>query len=110
VKLRSFVITAAACAFLLLSTAQAATTLRVIGRSPFYQPPLTSVDDLKKMIQTEEADVKRGFDLTPQADLFPAFMDQVFGAEIETLAFEKGSTFEWMLYKKKGKGSVRVVK
>ncbi len=94
----------------MLSTAQAATTLQVIGRSPFYQPPLTSVDDLKKMVQTEEMDVKRGFDLTPQADLFPVFIDQVMKAEIETVAFEKGSKFEWMLYKKKGKGAVRVVK
>ncbi|MCK5516201.1 MAG: hypothetical protein KAI39_04935 [Desulfobulbaceae bacterium] len=109
-KLKSFVITAAVCASLLLTTAQAATTLRVIGRSPFYQPPLTSVDDLKQMIRIEETDVKRGFDLTPQADLFPVFMDQVFKAEIETVAFEKGSKFEWMLYKKKGKGAVRVVK
>ncbi len=43
------------------------------------------------MIQTKEMDVKRDFDLTPQADLFPAFMDQIFKAEIETVAFEKGS-------------------
>ena len=90
-KLKSFVITAAVCVFLLFSTAQAATTLRVIGRSPFYQPPLTSVADLKEMIQTKETDVKRGFDLTPQADLFSAFMDHIFKAEIETVAFEKGS-------------------
>ncbi len=90
-KLKSFVISAAVCASLLLTTAQAARTLRVIGRSPFYQPQLTSVADLKEMIQTKEMDVKRGFDLTPQADLFPAFMDQIFKAEIETVAFEKGS-------------------
>ena len=109
-RLKLLIISAAVSVCLLTGAVQAATTLQVIGRSPFYQPPLTSVDDLKQMIQTVETDVKRGFDLTPQADLFPAFMDQVFGAEIETVAFEKGSTFEWMLYKKKGKGAVRVVK
>ncbi len=109
-KLKSIVMTAVVSAFLLTGTAQAAMTLHEIGRAPFYQPPLTSVDDLKKMVQTEEMDVKRGFDLTPQADLYPAFMDQIFKADIEAVEFEKGSKFEWMFYKKKGKGAPQVVK
>lgn len=109
-RLKSFVVTAAFCSLLIASTVQAATTLRVLGRHPFYQPPLTSVDDLKKMIQTEEMNVKQGFSLTPHADLFPVFMDQIYGAEIKTVAFKKGSKFEWMFYKSKGKGATRVVK
>ena len=73
-KFKLFAITAVVSVLLLVNTAQAAMTLKVIGRSPFHQPPLTSVEDLKQMIQTREADVKKGFDLTPQAVLFSAFM------------------------------------
>jgi len=109
-KFKSLVLIAIAGTFLVAGSAHAAMTLHQIGRSPFYQPPLTSVDDLKKMVQTERTDVRRGFDLTPQADLFPAFMEQLGRAEVEAVDFEKGSKFKWMFYKKKGKGSVRVVK
>jgi hypothetical protein len=37
-------------------------------------------------------------------------MSQVPETQIESVEFQKGSTFEWMFYKKKGKGDVRVVR
>lgn len=94
----------------MLSGAQAATTLMQIGRSPFHQPPLTSVDDLLAMIQAKQEEVKKGFALAGRSDLYAPFMEQITESQIESVEFQKGSTFEWMFYKKKGKGNVRVVK
>ena len=93
-----------------VSMVQAATTLMEIGRSPFHQPPLTSPADLITMVQTKAAEVEKGFALAGRSDLYEPFMAQLPGADIQTVNFEKGSYFEWMFYKKKGKGSVKVVR
>lgn len=42
---------------------QAATNLMQIGRSPFHQPPLTTVDSFLTMVQEKEVDVKKGFEI-----------------------------------------------
>ncbi|MFW2366747.1 MAG: hypothetical protein ACN4GW_10035 [Desulforhopalus sp.] len=94
----------------MMSVAQAATTLTQIGRSPFHQPPLTSVDDLHSMVQDKQGEVEKGFSLAGRSDLYKPFMEQLPQAQIDSVEFHKGSTFEWMFYKKKGKGAVRVVK
>jgi len=98
------------CMFLLVSIANGATTLMEIGRSPFHQPPLTSSDELISMVQTKQSEVKKGFDLAGRADLFESFMEQLTTVQIDKVDFQKGSKFEWMFYKKKGKGTVKVVK
>lgn len=93
-----------------LSTANASTRLMEIGRSPFHQPPLTSVDTLLMMVQDKNADVKKGFEKAGSPELYEPFVTQLKNTQIESVDFEKGSWFEWMFFKKKGKGDVRIAK
>ena len=93
-----------------LSTANASTTLMEIGRSPFHQPPLTTVDTLLAMVQDKDADVKKGFEKAGQPELYEPFVSQLKSTQIQSVDFQKGSWFEWMFFKKKGQGAVRVAK
>lgn len=95
---------------LCLSTAHASTTLMEIGRSPFHQPPLTTVDTLQAMVKDQSLDVKKGFEKAGRPELYEPFVTQLPTAKVEIVDFEKGSWFEWMFFKKKGKGVVRVAK
>ncbi len=90
--------------------ASGAQTLMRIGQSPFYQPPLTSPAELVAMVKSMPSEVKAGFTKAGRSDLYQPFMEQIGTTEIETVQFQKGSHFDWMFYKKKGTGSVRVVK
>lgn len=96
--------------FSLVMSANAATTLMEIGRSPFHQPPLKTVDELIDMVQNKKAEVEKGFAISGRSDLFAPFMEQITTTPINTVEFGKGSWFEWMFYKKKGKGTVRIVR
>lgn len=93
-----------------VSSADAATRLTQIGRSPFYQPPLTTVDSLRAMVASEQADVKIGFEKAGRPDLYEPFITQINTTEVELIDFQKGAWFEWMFFKKKGVGAVRVAK
>ncbi|BHH84032.1 hypothetical protein [Desulforhopalus sp. 52FAK] len=93
-----------------LGTANASTRLMEIGRSPFHQPPLTTVDTLQAMVVDQDQDVKKGFEKAGNPELYEPFVAQLPSAEIEKVDFQKGSWFEWMFFKKKGKGAVRVAK
>ncbi len=93
-----------------VSVANAATTLVEIGRSPFHQPPLKTKDDLLSMLKLKAPEVAKGFALAGRSDLYEVFMDQVGKTQVDLVQFPKGSHFEWMFYKKKGKGTVRIVK
>lgn len=93
-----------------INAAYAKKTLMEIGRSPFYRPPLTTVESLIAMVKKEERSVKIGFEKAGRPDLFVPFMAQISTARIEIVEFEKGDTFEWMLFKKKATGTVRVIR
>ncbi|MFH0780712.1 MAG: hypothetical protein V2B20_02025 [Pseudomonadota bacterium] len=93
-----------------VSVANATTTLVEIGRSPFHQPPLKNKEELVKMLKAKNPEVAKGFALAGRSDLYEVFMDQVTKTKIDLVQFPKGSQFEWMFYKKKGKGTVRIVK
>jgi len=93
-----------------VSAANAATTLVEIGRSPFHQPPLKTKEDLVSMLKAKNPEVAKGFALAGRSDLYEPFMDQVTKTKIDLVQFPKGSQFAWMFYKKKGKGTVRIVK
>lgn len=84
--------------------------LMQIGRSPFHKPPLTSSADLVAMVQTKQAEVEKGFALAGNSELFAPFMEQIGSTEIAMMDFGKGSHFEWMFYKRKGLGTVKVMK
>ncbi len=90
--------------------ASSATTLMQIGRSPFHQPPLTDVSSLLNMVEMKNDDIRRGFIKAGLPQLHQPFVEQLATANVVRVDYEKGSHFEWMLFKKKGKGSVRVAK
>jgi hypothetical protein len=54
--------------------------------------------------------VEKGFELAGRSDLYKPFMAQIATAKIEKVDFPKGSHFEWMFFKKKGKGKLRIAK
>lgn len=89
------------------ATASAATSL---GNHPFHQPPLTSAADFIKMVDEQRADVKKGMTIGGQGDLYETFMAQLADADIQVVEYAKGQRFEWMFYRKNGKGPVRVDK
>ncbi|MCI5122548.1 MAG: hypothetical protein D3908_15440, partial [Candidatus Electrothrix sp. AUS4] len=97
---------------LLLSvcTAQAASTLTVIGRHPFYKPPLKSVDDLKSMMQTQQTAIMEGLQKAGTPELYTPLMEQFPQAQIQQIEYQSGTTFQWMLFRPNGVGSVKVAK
>ncbi len=93
-----------------VSTASAAMTLKKVGISPFYKPPLTSEADLRTMVKTRGADLKTGFEKAGYPEVYPAFMEQFPTVPIEATTLQQGETVKWMLFKKNGKGMVKVAK
>ncbi len=93
-----------------VGTAQAATTMTELGRNPFHNPPLKSVGDLRAVMQEAQADVKEGLTLAGHPELYQPLMEQFPQAEIKSVEYEKGTTFPWMLYKRRGQDKVRVMK
>ena len=88
----------------------AASTMTVIGRNPFYKPSLTSIEDLKVMMRDRKSDLQTGLALAGYPELFDALMAQFPEAAIEPVEISRGETLEWMLYKREGKGKVRLAK
>ncbi len=97
---------------LLLSVciAEAANTLTVLGRNPFYTSPLQSVGDLNTMMRVAQDEVKEGLTIAGVGDIFDPLMEQFQNVQVFQKEYPKGQTLEWMFYKRKGKGSVRVMK
>ncbi len=91
-----------------VAAAGAATTLKRLGRHPFYKPPLTSIADLQKMVDERQADLSHGFAKAGEPALFKAFQEQFPQAAITAVKFAYGETLRWMLFKKGGK--VRVLR
>jgi hypothetical protein len=94
----------------LSSNVYAANVLMQIGRSPFHKPPLTSQADLIAMVQSKKAEVEKGFKLAGNGELYAPFAEQIGSAEIAKVEYGKGTHFEWMFYKRKGVGTVKVMK
>lgn len=92
-----------------VSVVNAATTLMEIGRSPFCKP-INSPDELVTMVQSRAGEMEKGFALAGRSELYQPFMAQIGTAKIERVEYPKGTHFEWMFFKKRGKGAVRVAK
>jgi hypothetical protein len=108
---KQLVITLIACFSLTVSTVGfAATTLHKLGKSPFHAPPLTSVEELRTMVERSGTSIEKGFVKAGYAELYPVFAEQFSSAEIDEVSIEKGEYLQWMLYRKNGKGAVRVAK
>lgn len=86
-------------------SAQAMTTL---GNHPFYKPPLTSIADFQEMVKTQQADIKKGFEIAGIGPVYDSFMAQVGGADIKKVDYYKGQKLQWMFYRRNGEGPVRV--
>lgn len=91
-----------------VGTAYSASTLMQIGRSPFHRPPLASVTEFQDMLQSKATDVKTGFEKAGYPELYQPFMEQAGTADIQMQDFPKGTFFEWMFFKRKGSGEVRL--
>ncbi len=108
---RKWVLAVMACLLLsYASTVSAAMTLRQVGISPFYKPPLKTEADLKQLVKTRASELKVGFAKAGQPELYSAFMQQFPTVDIEKTTVQPGETMQWMLFKKRGTGSVRVAK
>lgn len=92
------------------SAASASMTLRQVGISPFYKPPLKSEADLRTLVKTRAAELKTGFAKAGYPELYPTFMEQFPTVPIEATTVKPGETMKWMLFKKKGNGPVKVAK
>ncbi len=92
------------------SLANAKQTLYKLGNSPFFTPPLTSIADLNNLVSSVPEDIKAGFALAGLPELYQPFMNQYPDAEIREIRVAKGETLAWMLYKKNGKGPVRITR
>ena len=93
-----------------VSIAQAATNLKVLGKHPFYQPPLASVDDLKSMMTKRQAEVIKGLEVAGYPQLADPMLAQFNQTQIKLVQYDRGQTFRWMFFKTNGKGKVHVVK
>ncbi len=93
-----------------VSIAQAATNLTVLGKHPFYQPPLSSVDDLKTMMEKRKSEVIKGLQVAGYPQLADPLMAQFSSTQIKLVQYDRGQTFLWMFFKTNGKGKVHTVK
>lgn len=91
-------------------SASAAQTLMVLGRNAFCVPPLSSEADLRKLVENRSEELRAGFAKAGSPELFPAFYEQFPKAAISPVRISSGETFQWMLFKKKESGTIRVVK
>ncbi len=89
-------------------SAQSALALRELGQNPFYSDPIESEEAMKNMLLDKRDDVKEGLIKAGYPGLHEPLMAQIADAEIRKVQYQKGQTFEWMFYRKNGKGSVRV--
>jgi hypothetical protein len=88
-------------------TAQAATTLTVIGRHPFYKPPLKSVDELRGMMQTQQDAIMEGLKKAGVPELYTPLMQQFPQAQVQEVEYQPGEAFHWMLFRPNGVGVVK---
>ena len=108
---KQVVVLLVACFTLTVTTVGfAATTLHQLGKSPFHAPPLTSVADLHAMVDNSGTAIQEGFVKAGYPELYPVFAEQFSSAAIDEVAIENGENLQWMLYRKNGKGAVRVAK
>ncbi len=91
-------------------TASAAMTLKRVGISPFYKPPLKSEADLRRLVKTRGAELKAGFAKAGYPELFSPFMEQFPMVKIQSATVKPGETMQWMMFKKRGKGPVAVAR
>lgn len=109
-KQKLLVVLVACLAVVVASEVSAATSWKKLGANPFYRPPLTSVADLKTLVQDRSVDLKAGFAKAGYPDLYPAFIEQFPTARIDSVTVVPGDSFEWIVFKKRATGQVSVLR
>lgn len=84
----------------------AATPLKKMGGNPFYKAKGLKAETVFPTLTRLKGDVQRGFAKAGAPELYEPFMEQLKTAKPESVTIRPGETFQWMLYKKKGKVSV----
>ncbi|MCI0471729.1 MAG: PKD domain-containing protein [Candidatus Aminicenantes bacterium] len=85
----------------------AAEEVNQLGMHPFYKSRDLKKEDLMK-IATKYADqVKAGFEMAGNADLYDDFMAQIQAADIAEIDVNPGDNIEWMIFKKSNKIEVK---
>ena len=107
-KLKVF-LQAAILLVLSVCTAQAI-TVTDIGRNPFYTPPLTSVDDLRYMMDAKRSDIMEGLNQAGYPELYQPLREQFPTVSIARVEYHPGQIFYWMLSRYQGYGSVHAVR
>lgn len=107
-KLKVF-LQAAMLLVLSVCTAQAI-TITDVGRNPFYTPPLTSVDDLRYMMDAKRGDILEGLNKAGYPELYQPLMEQFPNARISVVDYQPGQNFYWMLSRYQGYGPVHAVR
>jgi hypothetical protein len=98
---------AVSVALLLLIPALAtAKKIERLNVSPLIKGGVSSVDQLKKLVQKNQVRIQEGFAAAGAAELFPAFLDAVNNAPISEIQIAKGQTLPWMLFYSNGKSKV----
>lgn len=97
---------------LLLSVfaAHSALGITVLGNNPFHPDPLNGADEVRSVLLEKKADVNEGLGKAGSGELAEAFFAQLPAAQISQVQYYKGQAFEWMFYRKNGKGKVRIDK
>ena len=91
------------------SSAFAAVTLKRLGDHPF-NPAMTTEAELRTMVEQNSTDLQKGFAKAGNPELYPEFAAQFPNAKIEAVQIAPGQRFEWMLFRKNGKGPAMAVK
>lgn len=99
-----------AAVLLAATSAWSASTLTKLGRHPFYQPPLTSLEDLRYMVKKQMVDIMAGFEQAGLPEFFEDFDRQFPDVVVDQIKVNKGETLQWMFYKRNGKGKVRIAR
>ncbi len=86
----------------------ATTKLTTIGRYTFarVRGRIPTQEVMKMLIDRYAADIKYGFELAGNGDLYLPFLDQLKAATFEERALPVGDKFIWMLFRSQGKVKV----
>lgn len=81
------------------SGAYGGTAIHKLGVHPFWKPQLTSVAELRTMIQKSLPDLRKGFEMAKALDVFEVFVNQGMSSPPEEILVQPGATLQWMIFK-----------
>lgn len=99
------ILTALVLALCCVGSAFAATKLKTIGRYTFVRVrgSVPTQEVMKTLFDRYSGDIKVGFDLAGNSDLYLPFMDQLKAAKFEERQWAVGDKVFWMLFRNQGR-------